>query len=619
MKYDTEKSAVLRRVGAAVTRALQNPRLALVASPTWTEDGEVVCRFDASLEEQIASGFPPVVPLRVMIPPTFPLGSIRVYPEHGAALGHPHQDGATGKLCLRPHDEAAADTSRLLVMLEHALGWLDDAAGGRLLREGEPFELPDFSSDRTSPPSGSKVILFDEPIDGVTHWGELIGSSGTVDLVDAQAANAWVVRRFVAQDERVVSETTLPDSWLKGASFRGRWVLLPRLLMPPHRPPRTFGELRQAFQTFGIALCLHDELHAAWQEEAPAAVLLVGFPIPKVVGAEPSEVHWQPVVFSGRGAAKAEELKKPRSSGRARGRGLWNVVVNSGAFAGHAAVPWGRSRNIASGRLLARGGVPDTARGLRTTQVGCGAIGCVVAELLARGGVSDLTLIDQDFYEPDNQSRHTLDGTHNFRFKAEALAQRLGGANPAVKVRGFVASVPPAQRHGGRAREDRELLAAVEEAMVKSELVVDCSADDDALAYLDATVRRMGSRLVSMFISAHAEVLTILVAGKHTSPLRVRDLLVAHLRSMDSPPIELTRYLSPEDGTDAPAGVLPGAGCWHPTFPADGRHVWMLASAATDVLMDEVAQPRRSRGRAMLLKRGATAGSIEIAFNKEFR
>jgi molybdopterin/thiamine biosynthesis adenylyltransferase len=70
--------------------------------------------------------------------------------------------------------------------------------------------------------------------------------------------------------------------------------------------------------------------------------------------------------------------------------------------------------------------------------VGCGALGCVSADLLARAGVGRITLVDRDIVEATNLQRQTLyteadadAGTP----KAEAAAIRLRSVNSAVEIR----------------------------------------------------------------------------------------------------------------------------------------------------------------------------------------
>ena len=67
--------------------------------------------------------------------------------------------------------------------------------------------------------------------------------------------------------------------------------------------------------------------------------------------------------------------------------------------------------------------------------VGCGGIGCTTAELLARAGVGQITLIDADTIEMSNLQRQIAYVEDNIGFyKAEILAKRLQQINPHIRV-----------------------------------------------------------------------------------------------------------------------------------------------------------------------------------------
>mgnify|MGYP006287834765 CR=1 FL=1 len=70
--------------------------------------------------------------------------------------------------------------------------------------------------------------------------------------------------------------------------------------------------------------------------------------------------------------------------------------------------------------------------------IGCGALGCAAADLLARAGVGRLTLVDRDVVEPTNLQRQCLfteaDAAAG-RLKADAAAARLGAVNSEIEIR----------------------------------------------------------------------------------------------------------------------------------------------------------------------------------------
>ncbi|MCA9282417.1 MAG: ThiF family adenylyltransferase [Phycisphaerales bacterium] len=79
--------------------------------------------------------------------------------------------------------------------------------------------------------------------------------------------------------------------------------------------------------------------------------------------------------------------------------------------------------------------------------VGCGALGCVVADQLARAGVGTLTIIDRDVVELSNLQRQTLFDEEDARQgapKAEAARACLAQINSQVRINAHAADLTPA-------------------------------------------------------------------------------------------------------------------------------------------------------------------------------
>lgn len=74
--------------------------------------------------------------------------------------------------------------------------------------------------------------------------------------------------------------------------------------------------------------------------------------------------------------------------------------------------------------------------------VGCGALGCVAADLLVRAGVGQVTIVDRDVVELTNLQRQPLFLEEDVgEAKAERAALRLGAANRDVEIRAWVADL----------------------------------------------------------------------------------------------------------------------------------------------------------------------------------
>lgn len=78
--------------------------------------------------------------------------------------------------------------------------------------------------------------------------------------------------------------------------------------------------------------------------------------------------------------------------------------------------------------------------------VGCGALGCTIAEHLVRAGVGNVRIVDRDLVERTNLQRQTLFDESDASAllpKAEAAAARLRAVNSGIAIEGIVADLTP--------------------------------------------------------------------------------------------------------------------------------------------------------------------------------
>ena len=83
--------------------------------------------------------------------------------------------------------------------------------------------------------------------------------------------------------------------------------------------------------------------------------------------------------------------------------------------------------------------------------LGCGALGTVAAEILARAGVGSLRLIDRDVVEWTNLQRQSLyveQDAIEGRSKADAARERLTAINSTIEVTPVVADVTSSNIRG---------------------------------------------------------------------------------------------------------------------------------------------------------------------------
>ena len=104
-------------------------------------------------------------------------------------------------------------------------------------------------------------------------------------------------------------------------------------------------------------------------------------------------------------------------------------------------------------RVLSQIGSEGQEMLLRTSilVIGCGALGSVQAQLLARAGVGRLLIIDRDVLEENNLQRQLLydeeDVTRGYP-KAEAACRKLRKINSTIEIEGLVKDVTPKNIEG---------------------------------------------------------------------------------------------------------------------------------------------------------------------------
>ena len=535
-----------------------------------------------------AEKLPRAITLRVVIPETFPREPVEFYPEKVNAF--PHQDAETRKLCLREEALAPVDASRLVCYVKWAIEWLEDAANGRLLQSGEPYELPDFSRKLLKSPLPTNVpFIFEESPNSYGKWESRLGTYGGVECFWGNGIPAIFAVRYLQKDGSLIRESEFaPDVLDTGRKIKGNWLLVPDIPYERHRPPQTYEEIN--------SLCTNNDidfysiLKSAWcfGNSCKIGLLLIGFPIPKTVGQPPDEIYWQPILFSNYDAVKGRPKKRKRNAASNKREQTWEKFRGSGCFSASQQLPWGKVENVARDRLYARGAYPSKVQATPIAVFGCGALGCLIAELLARGGVHQMSLVDHDTIKFGNLCRHTLDGASVGVNKAQALAERLSRANPLSKIKGYFDSVPLDSRSD----------EALRQAIMDTEIFIDCTTSESAFQWLNQFAVEHGKRLISVFFNFHAELLTLCISGDSISCRHIfKDLNYAVEQKYT--PIDPEVYFYHPSKEEQ---IIEGAGCWHPSFPALNAHVQILAAHAVDIISHSVAT-KQETGIAAILKR----------------
>jgi hypothetical protein len=205
--------------------------------------------------------------------------------------------------------------------------------------------------------------------------------------------------------------------------------------------------------------------------------------------------------------------------------------------------------------------------------VGCGALGSVVAEQLARAGVGKLILIDGDVLDAGNLVRHAASLAEVGLTKASAVAHLVRSASPGTSVEplDFLVGTARSGDQGLSASSTAELVAAVN----RVDVIVDATAEIAVHEVLSLMAFEAGVSLVVPEASpgVWGGVVATLPAGSEACG----NCLEFHRQEghVPAPPSDPTR-------------VQP-IGCSEPTFTGSGFDLAEVAMQAVRMVVEAMA------------------------------
>ena len=508
----------------------------------------------------------------VVIEENYPLGQVKFYParEGGLPYTFPHQaynspgsdelPWREGKLCLETpvrslkiyglsHEPLDDGEARIIWYGRRAIAWLDAASNGELLRKGDPFELPQY------PPSLDKeIFIHDEAPTSYGEWARIKESVGKILLSRCFLGKkeVFAVTRFEMLSGDLIRQGSFRKEADGASQSPGIWWLWPEpIIMEPWQAPATWGDLSSIGKRLGVHVDgILREIAKRIREKKPH-ILFLGYPIPLRVGEGPVEIHWK--------AVKLPILSdRPPKGFRPEEPHLWRRDRQE-AFRPDRPLIFANTENWHPDRLQARGRFSEDLRGAKIALVGVGALGSTLAELLTRGGVCDLLILDGEQLTAGNLVRHmlTLDDLHEK--KADALVRRLKLISPYTHVSCTEEGFP----------------ASSEEAAVlldKVSVIIDCTASVSLLFQMGDCWWPIPRLFVSMFFGYKARRLFIFASAGNRFPLQQFSEAVMH-------------WLDDEKRLWSVHGeTLEGAGCWSPLFPARCDDVMLGAAVAVKVV-----------------------------------
>ena len=198
-------------------------------------------------------------------------------------------------------------------------------------------------------------------------------------------------------------------------------VDLPKRL-PPLAFPNTAGDLLALIEPVSAPIAAAIRKHLSWGNGS----FLVTLRVPTATG------HIDVAVsFSGNAAGRGKGVTR----GFRRGHVPWDIVkTRAPALTIGARVRRHAVQSVHAQHIRTRGGNGVDFSTKRVAVVGCGSLGGYIAHMLARMGVGNLLLIDNDTMSWDNAGRHVLGGLQVGKKKAQALRLLLQLESPHLEI-----------------------------------------------------------------------------------------------------------------------------------------------------------------------------------------
>ena len=215
--------------------------------------------------------------------------------------------------------------------------------------------------------------------------------------------------------------------------------------------------------------------------------------------------------------------------------------------------------------FFGRGVFSQSLRSKRIALVGLGALGSMVAESLARSGVSVVGLWDNDLVEPGNICRSSYQLSDLGESKVDALKKKLLSINPYIKSEEI-------ENHGYWYQheninvftyEDGSFYGDInydnqEQAINKIknyDLIIDCTGSNELLHFLSYAVPEVD--IISLCITNHSSNL-VCISSKDGNPFELRKAYLSRIEQ------------------DTKNFYLEGSGCYSPTFFATNSDISSL-------------------------------------------
>jgi molybdopterin/thiamine biosynthesis adenylyltransferase len=141
--------------------------------------------------------------------------------------------------------------------------------------------------------------------------------------------------------------------------------------------------------------------------------------------------------------------------------------------------------------MLSRAKQLETITNKKALIVGLGSLGSTAAMQLAKTGIGEIRLMDDDVVEPGNSLRWALGWQASGYNKADALQEEIKRQYPYIKTQAYTIKIGQYATRGRRENEIREN-EIIEAALDDVDIILDATADFNVNFYLSSKAKELG-------------------------------------------------------------------------------------------------------------------------------
>lgn len=523
----------------------------------------------------------------VVVGHEYPKGDVKIYPSIDSfelTFEHQSNNGEKEKLwrkgspcltsqlkCLGRYDSTSDPIhvdKRLWWNVKRLIDWIRAVNTDTLVKDGEPFELPQFNDKLP-------YCVFSEDDDTFKKWKTLKYKYGIVelDLFKSEVLPYYIIKDFKTPEGVTIHHVNWGDDLSKRFNnpLTAIWIMLDEIpVVNRWQAPNllkdlinTCGEQKHEGSVNNINLLniiqRITKENSIIMRDGSRHLLLLGFPIPEKIGGENSSIHWQAIKLPILSELEVTGFRNPEDI-------LWKKDEVH-VFTPNRKLDWLKSQNWSLQKITNRGQLPKNIRLMRTAIIGAGTIGASIAELLVRSGVTGITIIDNDRLEIGNLTRHTLKFDEIEKYKSIELANHLNKINPHVK----------AQSINKEFNYSDEFIDKID----KCDLIIDCTSENVVLDELEKFIFKKEKIFVSVSIGIGAEMLYLFM--QKCKQFKVVDFYKKISFWLERDIKKFPEYDLPRDGVN----------CWNPIFPARYDDILLASSTAVKVIENFIVENKK--------------------------